>query len=116
MYTDFNMPAAPQAVVLSISAIQHFENIAPHKIIKLSVEAGGCAGYKYHWEIIENEDNLWIDDEVTGYDRFTFAVDAYSLEYLYGSTVDYIDDITGSHISISNPSANAQCGCGESIN
>jgi len=36
--------------------------------------------------------------------------------YLVGSQVDYITDLAGSFLKVSNPSATSSCGCGESFN
>jgi len=114
--TDFTMPADSQPVVMSDAAIQHFANIAKGKIVKFGVEGGGCAGFQYAWDILDDRDALYQDDEITEYDDFTFAVDGASLMFLVGSHVDYLTDITGSHIEVNNPMAKAGCGCGVSIN
>lgn len=114
--SEFVMPAGSQPVVMTDAAIEHFSNIAKNKIVKFSVEGGGCAGFQYAWKILEDRDALYKDDEVTEYDDFTFAVDGASLMFLMGSHVDYKTDITGSHIDVENPMAKAGCGCGVSIN
>lgn len=116
--TDFVLPkgATPQAVTMTSTAIDHFANIADGKVVKFGVEGGGCAGFQYKWEILDNQDALYPDDEVVEYDKFTFAVDGASMMMLVGSQVDYLTDITGSHIEVINPLAKAGCGCGVSIN
>ena len=48
-------------------------------------------------------------------DRANLVIDSLSLQYLQGSTVDYIEDLTGSKFIISNPNATTTCGCGESF-
>ena len=113
--TDFVLPAK-QAVTMSENAIKHFTNIAKGKVVKFGVEGGGCAGFQYFWKILDNDDELYDDDDVTQYDEFTFAVDGASLMMVVGSSVDYITDITGSHIEVFNPLAKAGCGCGVSVN
>lgn len=102
-------------VALSDAAQRHFATIAPGKYVKLSVQGGGCAGFQYHWEILDNRDSLYDNDEFVDYEHFTLVVDGASLMFLTGSTVDYLTDITGSHIEIHNPLAKAGCGCGVSI-
>jgi iron-sulfur cluster insertion protein len=104
------------AVTLLPNAIKHFDNIAAGKTVKFGVEGGGCAGFQYHWQIITDQTELYADDEITDYDTFKFAVDGSSLMMLIGSSVDYLSDITGSHIEIINPLAKAGCGCGVSVN
>lgn len=112
--TEFVLPSK-QAVTMSDQAIAHFKNIAAGKIVKFGVEGGGCAGFQYFWKILDSRDELYSDDEIVEYDDFTFAVDGASLMMLIGSSVDYLTDITGSHIEINNPLATAGCGCGVSI-
>jgi iron-sulfur cluster assembly accessory protein len=112
---EFKIPTR-QAVTLSDSAVAHFNNIATGKIVKFGVEGGGCAGFQYFWKIIESNDDLFADDEIINYDKFAFAVDGASLMMLIGSSVDYLTDITGSHLEIANPLASAGCGCGVSVN
>lgn len=113
--TDFVLPAK-QAVNMSEAALAHFAHIADGKVVKFGVEGGGCAGFQYFWKILENHEDLYPDDDITEYDKFTFAVDGASLMMIIGSSVDYITDITGSHIEVHNPLAKAGCGCGVSVN
>lgn len=105
-----------QAVELSPEAIKHFDLIAKGKVVKFGVEGGGCAGHKYSWKIYEDQSELYPDDEIIEFDNFTFAVDGASMMMLIGSRVDYLTDITGSHIEVNNPLAKAGCGCGVSVN
>ena len=113
--SDFVLPVK-QAVTLSDSAISHFAQTLPNKIVVFAVEGGGCAGFQYSWKAIEDSTELHNDDEIIEYDNFTFVVDGASMMFLMGSHVDYVSDITGSHIEIQNPLAKAGCGCGVSIN
>jgi iron-sulfur cluster assembly accessory protein len=113
--TEFILPTK-QAVLLTDTAIAHFDNIAPKKVVKFGVEGGGCAGFQYFWKVLESKDGLFDDDEVVEYDNFIFVVDGASMMMLIGSTVDYLTDITGSHIEVANPLASAGCGCGVSVN
>lgn len=113
--TDFVLPNR-QAVTMSDNAQKHFTNIAEGKVVKFGVEGGGCAGFQYSWKILDSKDDLYDDDEVIEFENFTFAIDGASLMFLIGSSVDYLTDITGSHIEVHNPQASAGCGCGVSVN
>jgi iron-sulfur cluster insertion protein len=53
-----------------------------------------------------NED----DFEING-----ILIDAMSMQYLSGATIDYKDDIDGSQFVIQNPNATSTCGCGSSF-
>jgi iron-sulfur cluster assembly accessory protein len=112
--TDFVLPVK-QAVTLSEAAINHLASIAPNKVIKFGIEGGSCAGHKYTWKILESDDELYADDELTKYDNFTFAVDGASMLFVLGCTIDYVSGLTGSNLEIINPNAKASCGCGESV-
>ena len=110
----FTLPTR-HPVEMTDAARSHFANIATGKVVKLAVEGGGCAGFQYAWKILDNQSDLFPDDDVTDYESFQFAVDGASLMFLMGSQVNYLTDITGSHIEIVNPLASAGCGCGESV-
>ncbi len=115
MTDNFVIPT-DNPVVMSERAVTHFKSIAQNQIVKFGVEGGGCAGFQYSWKILDSRDELYDDDIITEYEGFTFAVDGSSLMFLMGSSVDYLTDITGSHIEVNNPLAKAGCGCGVSIN
>jgi iron-sulfur cluster assembly accessory protein len=42
-------------------------------------------------------------------------VDSVSLQYMDGSTIDFVDDLIGQSFQIKNPQATASCGCGTSF-
>jgi iron-sulfur cluster assembly accessory protein len=103
-------------VKLTDKAIQHFTNIAAGKNVKFGIIGGGCAGFQYHWEIIDGVADHMLEDEVITYPEFNLYVDSHSIMYLVGTTVDYVSDITGSKIELFNPNAQSGCGCGVSVN
>ena len=43
------------------------------------------------------------------------VIDDMSLAYLAGSTLDYVEDLTGSYFRLDNPNASSSCGCGTSF-
>ena len=66
---------------------------------------------------------FFIDaDEEVNEDDFTFEqndvkvlVDATSMQYLTGATINYIEDLQGARFAITNPNAETSCGCGSSF-
>ena len=78
------------------------------KYFRISVQGGGCSGFKY---------NFSFDDKVEKDDiLFNKAViDKQSLEIIAGSTVDFKKEMIGESFSINNPKASASCGCGLSF-
>lgn len=76
--------------------------------VRAFVQGGGCSGFQYGFTLDEemNED----DFEING-----ILIDAMSMQYLSGATIDYKDDINGSQFVIQNPNATSTCGCGSSF-
>ena len=37
------------------------------------------------------------------------------MQYIAGSTIDYVEDLSGSKFIVKNPNATTTCGCGESF-
>jgi iron-sulfur cluster insertion protein len=85
----------------------------PSAKLRMYVSGKGCAGLTYGFGITEDteEDDLTINDG-----DVTVVVDSFSLPYLQGSVVDFVDGLTGSKFDIKNPNAKSSCGCGDSFN
>ena len=94
-----------------VSEILKDEN-DPAASLRVFVQGGGCSGMSYGFtlETKQNEDDFVIEQQGVKY-----LVDAMSMQYLQGSTIDYKEDIEGSNFVISNPNAETSCGCGSSF-
>lgn len=81
--------------------------------LRIWVAGGGCSGLSYGMALDENapEDG----DHVFEQDGIRVLVDGLSLQYMDGSSVDYVDDPLGGGFKIENPNAQATCGCGSSF-
>jgi|TARA_B110000305_G_scaffold147340_1_gene163573 iron-sulfur cluster assembly accessory protein len=80
--------------------------------LRVYVTGGGCSGFQYGFsfdKLIDEEDTCITNSGAS------LVVDPLSLQYLSGSTIDYIEDLTGSKFIIKNPNATTTCGCGESF-
>ncbi len=78
------------------------------KYFRITVQGGGCSGFKYDFSF---DDKLDEDDIL-----FDFAIiDKSSLELIAGSTVDFKKEMIGESFVINNPKASASCGCGLSF-
>ena len=84
----------------------------PDMKLRMFVQGGGCAGFSYGFtfDTEKNEDDFEFPVGIT-----TVLVDSMSMQYVENATVSYIDDLTGSRFSISNPQATTNCGCGSSF-
>ena len=80
--------------------------------LRVFVSGGGCSGYQYGMAL---EGNVRDSDLVFEQHEVKLVVDEISINYLRGSTVDYVDEIMGSGFKIDNPNAVASCGCGSSF-
>jgi len=80
--------------------------------LRVYVTGGGCSGFQYGFSFDES-----IDEEDTCVSKkgANLIIDPLSLQYLLGSTVDYIEDLSGTKFIIKNPNAITTCGCGESF-
>jgi len=78
------------------------------KYFRITVQGGGCSGYKYNFSF---DNNLEKDDIL--FDRT--LIDKASLEIISGSTVDFKKEMIGESFTINNPKATSSCGCGLSF-
>ena len=80
--------------------------------LRIMVQAGGCAGYKYMMGLVrEPEPN----DTVVERDGVKVFVDMKSHELLAGTTIDFVVALEGSGFTFDNPNAQSACSCGKSF-
>ena len=75
---------------------------------RISVQGGGCSGFKYNFTFDKKIDK---DDIIFN----NTIIDTSSLEIINGSIVDYQKEMIGSSFVIKNPQAASSCGCGLSF-
>jgi len=80
--------------------------------VRISVEGGGCSGFSYKYDIVNDQNS---DDFVIEGEGGKILIDSMSLIYMEGSEVDFVDDLMGQSFQINNPNAVANCGCGTSF-
>ena len=84
----------------------------PDLKLRTFVQGGGCSGmsYGFTFDEIMNEDDFEMplgDSKV--------LIDAMSMQYLQGASIDYTENLQGSEFKIINPNAQSTCGCGSSF-
>jgi len=102
-------------VTVTDSAKQHMETVLEKEqkpYVKLSVKGGGCAGFTYQWDAV---DEVADDDEIFELSNGKFAIDGAGLLFVAGTTIDFKKEVFGSYMDIRNPNATSSCGCGESF-
>ena len=79
---------------------------------RIGVDAGGCSGFQYQFELVEAAapDDLRIER-----DGSAALVDEISLVLLKGSEIDFVDELAGAEFRVRNPNARSSCGCGVSF-
>lgn len=83
------------------------------KMLRVSVEAGGCSGFQYSFSL-DNKENS--DDRVFEKDGVKLVVDDISYDFVKGATVDYEEELIRSAFVVStNPSAVGGCSCKSSF-
>ena len=79
-----------------------------NKFFRITVQGGGCSGFKYNFGFDTKSNN---DDIIFG----KTIIDKSSLDIISGSVVDFKKEMIGETFVIDNPKASASCGCGLSF-
>lgn len=96
-----------------VKEIKASEGVGDDHKLRLRIVGGGCSGFSY---------DLYFDDTSVAGDQeldchgVAVVVDPMSLQYLAGTTIDYVDGLQGSGFRFNNPNVKATCGCGSSFN
>ncbi len=80
--------------------------------LRIMVEAGGCAGFKYMMGLA---DEAKPDDTVLERGGVKVFIDNKSHEHLDGTTIDFVVALEGSGFTFDNPNARSSCSCGKSF-
>jgi iron-sulfur cluster assembly accessory protein len=87
-------------------------NEAGQRALRVSVLGGGCSGFRYDFELVQDVN---ADDLVIEKSGARVVIDPVSIPYMAGSEIDFVDDLIGASFKITNPNATASCGCGTSF-
>lgn len=109
-------PAVMRPVSMSARAAKHFAaQLAKHPgavAVRLAVAAAGCSGFGYR---VDPADAVRDDDKVFESAGVRIVVDAASLPYLQGTTLDVVEEGLARRVRFDNPNARRSCGCGETF-
>jgi iron-sulfur cluster insertion protein len=84
----------------------------PNLFLRTFVQGGGCSGFSYGFTFDEIQND---DDFEMPLGQSKILIDAMSMQYLQGASIDYKEDLQGSEFKITNPNAQSTCGCGSSF-
>jgi iron-sulfur cluster insertion protein len=103
-------------VTLSETAARRLHSLAKSEgrplMLRVAVEAGGCSGFSYKFDLIDKAEP---DDLKIERDGASAVVDVVSLALLNGAEIDFVDELAGAEFRIHNPNARSSCGCGVSF-
>ena len=108
--------SAIHPVVVTASAAKHLAaQLAKHPGavgVRLAALASGCSGFRYR---IDPTNAVHEDDSVFNSDGVRIVVDATSLPYVQGTTLDVVNEGLSRRLRFDNPNSRQTCGCGESF-
>jgi iron-sulfur cluster assembly protein len=84
---------------------------ASDQALRVAVRGGGCSGFEYALAFDKRRD----DDHVFEHNGVAVIVDKVSMQFVFGSEVDYVDGLQGAGFVVNNPNVVAACGCGSSF-
>jgi iron-sulfur cluster assembly accessory protein len=82
------------------------------KMLRVSVQAGGCTGFQYAFDLVDDRE---AGDFVIERNGATVLIDDVSLPLMAGARIDFVDDLIGASFKVTNPNAVETCGCGVSF-
>ncbi|PJR10728.1 iron-sulfur cluster assembly accessory protein [Sinorhizobium meliloti] len=84
----------------------------PANGLRITVQAGGCSGFRYHLGLdSESRDG----DAVIETGGIKLFVDSDSQPHIGGMTVDFTTDVNSPGFIFDNPNASENCTCGKSF-
>ena len=100
-------------VTLTEKAKEYMKRVSDGGYVTLGIKGGGCSGFQYVWGLSKE----------TTHERIKWSppigdillLDPMAEMYIFGSEIDYVTELGASFLKIVNPTATAQCGCGESF-
>lgn len=79
--------------------------------LRVAVRGGGCSGFQYALAFDRPKD----EDHVFEVGDVSVIVDKVSMQFVFGSEVDYVEGLQGAGFQVNNPNVVAACGCGSSF-
>ena len=108
--------AAARPVFVSARAAKHLAaQLAKHQgavAVRLTAQPSGCSGFRYR---VDPTDSVQEGDSIFDSGGVHIVVDATSLPYVQGITLDIVEEGLARRLRFDNPNARQTCGCGESF-
>ena len=101
---------SPKAVEMVRKMVDK-EGLSPEQGLRIGVTGGGCSGFQYQLQFDAEKEG----DRVTVIEGVRVLIDEFSLPYIAGTTLDYVEGLHGAGFKFDNPRASRTCGCGSSF-
>lgn len=111
------MDTPQAAVTLTETAVQKIRELTSgnenpdEQALRVAVRGGGCSGFQYSLAL----DKAKEEDHVFEHEGIAVIVDKVSMQFVFGSQVDFVDGLQGAGFTVNNPNVVAACGCGSSF-
>ncbi len=115
--TETSTETKTEAITLTDKAAEKIGELlsgqadAEGQALRVAVRGGGCSGFQYALAF----DRVKDEDHVFEVDGVAVVVDKTSMQFVFGSEVDYIEGLQGAGFQVNNPNVVAACGCGSSF-
>lgn len=100
-----------EQAVAKIKQFQASQDDYRDKTFRVYIEGGGCSGFQYGFTFDDSREG---DTRVRTGD-VEVLVDPQSAMYVAGSTIDFVEGLTGAGFVVRNPNSSGSCGCGMSF-
>jgi iron-sulfur cluster assembly accessory protein len=101
-----------ESAITKVKEIMAQQNPVPAGL-RVGVVGGGCSGFSYSMSF---ENGAGMMDKTFDFGGLKVYVDATSLMYLKGVSVDYVETLEAAGFKFDNPNVKSTCGCGSSFN
>jgi iron-sulfur cluster assembly protein len=109
------MDTAEAAVKVTDTAAEKIRQLVAanelDQALRVAVKGGGCSGFQYALALDAPKES----DHVFEHNGVSVIVDKVSMQFVFGSEVDYVDGLQGAGFTVNNPNVVAACGCGSSF-
>ena len=110
--TDVKPLNFTDSAIAKVKEIMAQQNPVPAGL-RVGVVGGGCSGFSYSMSF---ENGAGMMDKTFDFEGLKVFVDATSIMYLKGVSVDYIETLEAAGFKFDNPNVKSTCCCGSSFN
>ena len=94
----------PKEIFLTENAISKILSLREEEsnkslMLRVFVTGGGCSGFQYGFKFDDQKDD---EDTLVDCDGADVVVDPLSMQYVFGSTIDYVQNLEGAKFVVDN--------------